>query len=72
MIVGSVEDLSVVGGRWNTCRLVGGRLSVVGGSVVGASVKHLSVGRWLVVGGLSVVDGLVIRRFQSILVANRN
>ena len=37
---------SMVGGPWNTCRLVSGRLSVVS-----ASVEHISVGRWSIVGG---------------------
>ena len=44
-----------------TCRWIGGRWLVdgswvggvlVGGSVVGGSMEHLSLGRWLVVGGL--------------------
>ena len=42
--------MSVVGSRW-----VDG--APVGGSVVGGSVEHLSVGRWAVVGGLSVGGG---------------
>ena len=33
----------------------------VGGSIFGESIGNLSVGRWLVVGGLSVVGGFVIR-----------
>ena len=45
--------MSVVGSWW------------VGGSVVGGSVEHLSVGRWAVVGGLSVVGGFVIRLIGS-------
>ena len=61
--------LSVVGGllvsgwlsvgRWSTCRWVGGRLSVVGGSV-----EDLSVSRWSVVNSLSVVGGFVIRQWD--------
>ena len=44
VVSGSVEDLSVVGGRWRTWRLVGGRLSVVGNlSVVGGFVIRLAL-----------------------------
>ena len=45
--------------RWNTCQLVGARLSAVSGLM-----DHLSVVRWLVVGGRWVdgapVGGLVV------------
>ena len=60
---GTLVSWSVVGCRW-----VSGAL--VGGSVLGGLVEDLSVGRWSVVGSLSVVGRLVIRPYALFVFRN--